>query len=204
MITAKTNRKRPSPTPQQRKERAQLLESLIYEMWDGKPVYYAGYQDVIAQRKTKEEIMSSSLLQSRLASKLSVKLSNQLVGSGYEVLINELGVQFKKGDWRACDLAIFETAILEQQDLTKYAWIPPKIAIEIDTKADMTRFEIEMDYYQQKTTQLLDFGVEKVIWIFTKSEKIWVAEIDKDWLIKSWTQPIEVLPGCGFVISELV
>ena len=204
MIAEKPQRKRPAQTPQQRKERAQLLESLIYEMWGGKPVYYAGYQDVIAHRKTKEEIMSSSLLQSRLASRMSIILSNQLVNSGYEVLTNELGVQFGKGDWRACDLAIFETAILETQDLSKYAWVPPKVAIEIDTKADMTRFDIEMDYYQQKTTQLLDFGVEKVIWIFTKSEKVWVAKPDKDWLIKNWTQPIEVLPGCGFTISEFV
>ncbi len=204
MIAEQPPRKRPAQTPQQRKERAQLLESLIYEMWDGKPVYYAGYQDVIAHRKTKEEIMSSSLLQSRLASKVNVKLSNQLVDSGYEVLTNELGVQFKKSDWRACNLAIFETAVLETQDLSKYAWVPPKVVIEIDTKADMTRFEIEVDYYQQKTTQLLDFGVEKVIWIFTKSEKVWVAEPDKDWLIKNWTQPIDVLPGCSLIISGLV
>lgn len=107
--------------------------------------------------------MSSSLLKSRLASKLNVKLSNQLVGSGYEALTNELGVQFGKGDWRARNSAIFETAILETQDLSKYAWIPPKVAIEIDIKADMTRFDTEMDYYQQKITQLLNFGVEKVI-----------------------------------------
>ena len=38
MIAEEPNRKRPLQTPQQRKERAQLLESLIYEMWDGRPV----------------------------------------------------------------------------------------------------------------------------------------------------------------------
>ena len=59
-------------------------------------------------------------------------------------------------------------------------------------------------YYQQKTNQLLNFGVEKVIWILTKSEKVWVAEPDKDWLIKNWTQPIDILPGCSVTISDLV
>jgi hypothetical protein len=201
MIAEEPKRKRTPQTPEARKARAQLLDALVYEMWDGKPVYYAGYKDVIAHRKTVEQVMSSSLLQSRLASKLSVTIANQLAGSPYEVLGNELGVQFKKGDWRACDLAIFETAVLEQQDLTKYAWIPPKIVIEIDTKADFTRFDSDFDYYQQKTSQLLAFGVEKVIWIFTKSEKVWIAEPDKDWLIRNWTQPVEVLPDCAFTLA---
>ncbi len=93
---------------------------------------------------------------------------------------------------------------MEQQDLTKYAWVPPKIVIEIDTKADFTRFDSDFDYYEQKTSQLLHFGVEKVIWIFTRSEKVWIAEPDKDWLIRNWTQPVEVLSGCVFTISDLI
>ncbi|UFH56515.1 hypothetical protein [Spirosoma sp. KNUC1025] len=34
--------------------------ALIYEMWKGKPVYYRGYRDVLAGKKTIEEIKSCS------------------------------------------------------------------------------------------------------------------------------------------------
>ena len=74
----------------------------------------------------------------------------------------------------------------------------------MDTKADMDRFDSPFDYYEKKTTKLLDFGVEKVIWLFTKSRKVWIAEAGKDWLIRDWTQSVDVMPGCQFVPDELV
>jgi hypothetical protein len=191
-------------TPEQkqhRAERARLRKSLIYEMWDGKPVYYAGYEDVLRGTKTVEQLMSSSILQSRLAVRVAAYLLGIL---DQDVLGNVLGVQFKKGDWRACDVAVFELKTLEGQDETKYAWVPPKVAIEIDTKARMDHVDSEFDYYDKKTTKLLEFGVEKVIWLFTKSRKVWIAESGKDWLIRDWSHAVEVLPGCEFVPDELV
>ncbi|GAB3692525.1 hypothetical protein GCM10027592_11570 [Spirosoma flavus] len=55
---------------QRRAERARLLKSLVYEMWDGKPVYYAGYEDVLKGTKTVEQVMSSSLFQGILVARL--------------------------------------------------------------------------------------------------------------------------------------
>ena len=199
--------KRPPLTPEQkqrRAERARLLKSLVYEMWDGKPVYYAGYEDVLRGTKTVEQVMSSSILQGRLVVRLSAYLLSVLDLEVYDVLGNEIGVQFRKGDWRACDVAIFELKTLEGEDETKYAWVPPKVAIEVDTKANMSHVDSEFDYYEQKTTKLLDFGVEKVIWLFTKSRKVWIAEPGKDWIIRDWNQAVEVMPGCQFVPDELV
>lgn len=207
MVMEAINKPKRPLTPEQkqrRAERARLLKSLVYEMWDGKPVYYAGYEDVLKRTKTVEQVMSSSILQSLVASRLIVHLSTTLNMEVYAVLRNELGVQFKKGDWRACDVAIFTLQQLEGEDWNKYAWVPPKVAIEVDTKADMDRFDSPFDYYEKKTTKLLDFGVEKVIWLFTKSRKVWIAEVGKDWLIRDWTQSVDVMPGCQFVPDELV
>ena len=199
--------KHPPLTPEQkqrRAERARLLKSLVYEMWEGKPVYYAGYEDVLKGTKTVEQVRSSSILQSRLVVRLSAYLLSVMDLNVYDVLGNEVGIQFKKGDWRACDIAIFELEILEGQDETKYAWVPPKVAIEIDTKADMDQYDSAFDYYEKKTTKLLDFGVEKVIWLFTKSRKVWIAEANKDWIIRDWSHPVDVLPGCQFVPDDFV
>ncbi|GAB3641155.1 hypothetical protein GCM10027423_17910 [Spirosoma arcticum] len=40
-----------------------MPESLIYEVLDGRPLYYQGYRDVLAGHKTTEEIRGSSTLQ---------------------------------------------------------------------------------------------------------------------------------------------
>ncbi|GAB3509176.1 hypothetical protein GCM10027341_45850 [Spirosoma knui] len=199
--------KHSTPNPEQRHrrmERERLLKSLIYELWDGKPVYYDGYKEVLTGIKTVEQLMSSSILQSLLASRLIAYLSNSLDMNTYAVLGNDLGIQFKKGDWRACDVAIFTLEQLEGQDWEKYAWVPPKVAIEIDTKADMSRFNEPFDYYGQKTERLLDFGVEKVVWLFTKSRKTWIAEPNQDWVIKDWNQPIDILSNCLVVPDQLL
>ena len=68
----------------------------------------------------------------------------------------------------------------------------------------MNHVDSKFDYYERKTTKLLEFGVEKVIWLFTKSRKVWIAESGKDWLIRDWSQPVDVLPGCQFVPDKLV
>lgn len=199
--------KRPPLTAEQKQrrvERARLLKSLVYEMWNGKPVYYAGYEDVLKGIKTVEQVMSSSLRQSLLVSRLIAYLSSTLDMDVYAIAGNELGVQFGKGDWRACDVAVFTYQQLEGEDWDKYAWVPPKVAIEVDTKANLNQFGSEFEYYEQKTTKLLQFGVEKVIWLFTKSHKVLIAEPGKDWIIRDWSQMVEVLPGCQFIPDELV
>lgn len=45
--------------------------ALIYEMWQGKPIYYKGYRDVLAGKKTIEEVISCSDLQGVLVSLLN-------------------------------------------------------------------------------------------------------------------------------------
>ena len=37
-----------------------IPKNLIYEIMDGKPVYYAGFREVLSKQKTIEEIMGSS------------------------------------------------------------------------------------------------------------------------------------------------
>ncbi len=193
-----------TPEQQHRADRARLRKSLVYEMWNGKPVYCTGYQDVLNGRKTVEQVGASSIVQSRLVTRLIAYTATTLDTDTFAVLGNELGIQFAKGDWRACDVAIFTLADLAGQDETKYAWVLPKVAIEVDTKTDMDNLDSPFDHYEKKTTQLLEVGVEKVIWLFTKSRKVWIAEPGKDWIIRDWNQPVPVLADCQFVPDELM
>ena len=88
-----------------------IPENLIYEMVDGKPIYYKGYREYLEGAKQMEELMGSSLLQSLIISRLVFFLQVHL-GGEYEVLTNEIGIQFEKRAWRAADIAIVKTTDL--------------------------------------------------------------------------------------------
>jgi Uma2 family endonuclease len=87
----------------------------------------------------------------------------------------------------------------------KYLEIAPDYIIEIDTKASTEEGGqfIGFDYFQQKTDALLDFGVKKLIWIFTHNQKIMVAEKGKTWFINNWSElPLEI-EGKSIFLSDL-
>ncbi len=158
-----------------------IPENLIYEMVNGIPVYYEGYQEYLSGNKKLEELMGSSLLQSLIISRL-MYLLQRAFGDRYEILSNEIGIQFGKNSWRAADIAIIKTSILENiKSKEKYLTIPPEIVIEIDTKAELKEIKNPLSYYHEKTDELLNFGVKKVIWIFTETEKVMVAQKNKKW-----------------------
>ena len=59
-------------------------------------------------------------------------------------------------------------------------------------------------YYYTKTDELLAFGVEKVIWIFTDTQKIMITESEKDWIITNWDQDIQVLDDIHVNVSQII
>ena len=48
---------------------------------------------------------------------------------------------------------------------------------------------------------MLNFGVERVIWILTNSKKVLVATPNNDWLTMDWDKDIEILEGIVFNIQ---
>ena len=85
-----------------------------------------------------------------------------------------------------------------------YSLHVPKVVIEVDTKASIKDLKEPTTYFHTKTDQLLDFGVEKVIWIFTDSQKIMIAGQHKNWEIQSWDLDLEVLEGIVVNVGGLV
>ena len=174
-----------------------IPKHLIYEMVDGVPIYYKGYKDYLNETEQPEEVMASSLLQSALAVLIATRLNLLLAqhyGSKYLVLGNELGILFKKKSWRAADLGIVEhdavKSLLKELN-NEYIKTPPKIVIEIDTKADLSGVENSFGYYQKKTKELLDFGVARVIWIYTDTQTVMLAEQGQPLQLQEWTESFE-------------
>jgi Uma2 family endonuclease len=181
-----------------------ISQDLIYEQVHGQAIFYRGYKDVLDGKKTKEEIMGSSIIQSFLISQI-ISFLNTKIGEKYYLFTNELGVLFAKNSWRATDIAIVEKANLSKEDFKNhYLQIPPKIVIEIDTKAEFRDFQSSSIYLQVKTEDFLNFGVERVIWIFTDTQKVMVAEKNKKWEIGNWNEEIEVLEGVRMNVSKFL
>lgn len=174
-------------------DRQKIPPWLVYEIAENRPIYYQGYKDYLDKDKYSEEIMGSSYLQSFLIINILKFLMMQLPDK-YQILANELGVIYKQGDRRALDIAIYRKENLKDIPLdNKYLKIPPDVVIEIDAKADIEAFNTPIDYVYQKTDDLLEFGVEKVIWIFTAVKKVMIAAQNERWLITHWNDPIPVV-----------
>lgn len=179
----------------------------IYEMDEGQPIYYRGYQQVLNKTKTIEEIMGSSALQSLLIMLITDFLGAHLPKS-YIRLASELGFKFKNKSWRSLDIAIFNLNKVGDKSIfitNKYIEVPPEIVIEIDTKANLSDLPDPTSYFTKKTDQLLNHGVSKVIWIFTNNRKILEAEKGVPWTIDNWSKDIRIMEAIPVMnIEEII
>ncbi|WP_457640380.1 Uma2 family endonuclease [Persephonella sp.] len=187
---------------QENKKRKRISKELIYEMRHGSPIYYRDYDKVLSGEKTLEEVMGSGGLQSYLVMLIANILFEQLKKK-YFILINEVGYKFAPRSWYNLDIAIIDKSKLKEIP-EGYITVPPEAVIEIDTKADLRKFKNPQDYFHRKTQDLLDSGIKKVIWIFTKEKKVWVAEKGKRWFITDWNDTIEILDDIKINLHELL
>lgn len=187
------------------KTKESIPDFLVYEVINGKPIAYRDYKKVILGEKSLEEIMGSSLLQSWLVAEILHFIRVRLNTKKYLIVTNEAGLKSKENSYRSGDIAIFSKEMIQEQLFSNgYAKNPPRIVIEVDTKANLEDYENPLDYFYEKTEELLNWGVEKVIWIFTTSRKVMFSEKNKPWITFSWNQDIEVIDSIVINLESLV
>ena len=62
----------------------------------------------------------------------------------------------------------------------------------------------ESGYVYEKTERLLDFGVERVIWITTQPRKIFVATRTAPWTTQNWDADVPVLDDVVLNLAGLL
>jgi hypothetical protein len=184
-----------------RKSPIKVPDYLIYEVIKGQPIYYKGYKDVLNKTKTFEEIITHSTLQAWLKSRLTILMGNYLLEKGYDITTGEQGLYMPDGDKRGADIAIFKVDELVLD--AHYSRIPPEIIVEIDVKIH-TENTTEFDYVIEKVNDYHAFGVQNVIWFFTKNRKIMVAKNNQPWLTLDWAANVDVIEGLTLNIVEMV
>ena len=198
MIATKSPRKTLPRIPAKK-----IPSALIYEIIDGKPIYYKGYREVIAGTKKNEEIMGASTLQNFIIQYILRILFRNLDEKAFHILTNEQGLHVSLRSNFSADIAIFDAEKLPVKAADKhYALVPPKIQIEVDIDADLENFETPDAYIYAKTEKLLDFGVEKMIWVMSESKKVLVATKGEDWQVINWSKEIEIIDGISFNIGK--
>ncbi len=190
---------------QKKKTRKRAPKELIYEMRYGSPIYYRDYDKVLSGEKTLEEVIGSSKLQWVVIYLIFKYLVGKLDKKKYLIATNEAGFQWAPRTWRNLDIAIFDKQKLIKEGINdKYAKNPPEVVIEIDTKADLKKYGDFMNYAREKTQDLLNAGVKKVIWYTTFDKKVMVAEKGKRWFITDWNDTIEIIDDIELNIEKLL
>lgn len=176
---------------------------LIYETLNGRPLYRKGYKDVLANRKTPGELMGCSDLQAIIVSALHLYLATHANRKAYWVVTNEPGLHLKLGDNLANNIAFYE-----KQKVTikgKFFDVAPKVVVEVDIKIDLDEFPArDQDYIYEKTEAMFAFGTERVVWITTKSRKIFVATRGENWLTVNWDVTVPVIDNLTLNVAALL
>lgn len=177
-----------------------IPDYLICELLDGEPLYYKGYKDVLIGKSLFDDIKGSDSLRALLAWYFAKTVFEIIDDDKYSVLIGKAGVYLDRHNTVSNDIAIFDQSVLPGSSISKkYVDVPPKIAIEVDISIAISELT-ETGYIYKKTGKLLDFGVEKIIWVLTEAQVVMVATKERIETF-SWNKDIELMEGQKFNIG---
>lgn len=183
-----------------KKRERRVPASLIKEVLDGQPIYYKGYRSVMYGHKNLEEIMGASSLQGLVILYIQRLLNKNLDEIMYLPMTGEIGLHLSNRNNLSGDIMLYHIGQIEK--FTKrYFDIPPLLQVEVDVEIDTENISQNL-YVTRKTQRLLEFGVKKVIWVFTATQNVWVAEPEQDWRIINWNKDIELFEGISMNLGD--
>lgn len=184
-----------------------IPDNLIREVINGTAFYYPDFRAVLNKSKTLEEIMADSALQWTLKEGIGDKIKAQFDKKRFRFGRGEIGVHLGPRDNVGLDMAIFNRSELSKDDIgTTYVEVAPLAVIEIDVQVEMLDKNINVfeDYVLPKIQRLMDFGTQRFIWIFSRSQRVLIAETGKNWYFVSWSEDVEFFEGMVFNVAQIL
>ena len=171
-------------------------------MDEGVPIYYKGYKEYLNGNQNFEQTMPDSNLQAWLKGRLYLFISLLFQkNKNIVVTVGEQGLSLKKRSWRGADIAIFKKSNFDL--VPEYSKKPPEVVIEINIKGDYDSDEKMLRDYERKNAQLLEFGVKKIIWIFTETQFI-VSVTNEGKKNYEWNDDVPVFKDISFNVQKVV
>lgn len=190
-----------SKIPSKRK----IPDYLVRETIDGIPFFYAGYREVLNKKKSLEDIMADSGLQSIIKAYLMKLFAQKLDWEIFQPVSGEVGNHLDHRSNLALDVAVYENSVLTPDKINlKYINVHPKIVVEIDVRVKLEdpTANVFDQYVLRKVKKLLAFGTERIIWIFTQSDTIIVAKPGNSWEVFKLDQDVVLLEDVVMNIGE--
>ena len=181
-----------------------IPKHLVYEELNGRKLYRKGYKQFLNQTKTIEEIMGCSSLQGIIISVLLSYLYRNLEDDGFTIVTNEIGLHISLGNNLSSDIILYDAEDARQYQYDDHYFnVAPKMVIEVDVKIDVEDTNA-IEYLNEKNRTLFAFGVERIVWFFTKDKKVLLAEPDKDWIMRDWSRDFELINGHSINLEQMI
>lgn len=184
-----------------------IPEYLVREVINGVPFYYPEFRAIQNKTKTLEDVMADSSLQWTLKENIGDLVKSHLDRQRYRFGRGEIGVHLGPGENMGLDMAIFDRSLLPKEKIgANYVEIAPLVAVEIDMQIELSEKNANLfeDYVLTKIQKLLDFGTQRVLWIFSRSERIFIAEPGQHWYFVPWNQDVELFDGIRFNVQKIL
>ncbi len=177
---------------------------LIYEKLNGNILPYIGFRDVLEGKVVFDGIRGNAALKSFISTAIARFFYENIIDEKRYIFTFGAGLELDENTILANNIAIYDRSNIKLDH--KYFTIAPKIAIEIDFKIDLcfSEWTNEWDYVLAKSKKMLEFGTEKVIWITTKSKKIFVADHTEKWFLVEFNEDIPIIDGAILNLTQLL
>ena len=176
----------------------EVPEVFIAEYLDGIPMYYKGYKKIINNPSQIEEIMGGGGIHSLFLMHFGFLLNKILDDNKYCIIGGETGLRAEKKNLFSLNVAVYYRESLSAQPLEyEFQKLSPVIVVEVDTSVENDAVT-EDEYIFKKTQRLIDFGTQRVVWFFSRTKKIMMAQPDTAWQIHNWDVDIELIDGVRF------
>ena len=192
--------------PKQASEK-KVPDYLVKDEIDGIRFYYKDYKYVMRSKDEAKEVHGSTAIQSFIASYFAALFFDNQLNEIYHFFTGKSRNRIDKNTILEFDIAFYDknTILNIVKNNLPIENIAPNIVVEFDSQIslDGTEFEDTTTYYFTKTKKLIAYGTQKVIWVFTASQKILVAE-GKDWHIYDFDKTIQLIDNVEFNIADFL
>ncbi|WP_148270368.1 hypothetical protein [Haliscomenobacter hydrossis] len=184
--------------------------SLVHEEFGGSKYFRRGYRQVMLGLKTEEEIMGSSIYQSLIIQAVVFYLKTILPKKQYWVPTNEAGLHLHPKENMANDIVVIEKDKLPNPQSELYNNVPPKFIIEVDIKIDPIDYntepatDVSMSYIVEKSSKLIDFGVDGVAWILTRHQQVILARSQRNLEVYHWHETVPLFDEFSFCLKDIL
>ncbi|MBV6442322.1 MAG: hypothetical protein DYG98_19065 [Haliscomenobacteraceae bacterium CHB4] len=184
-----------------------IPDFLVRESFGGTRYFYPGFRAVWNKTKTLDDVMADSTLQWILKEQIGDLVKALLDASKYRLGRGEVGIHLGPNENMGLDIAIFDRQLLTtEKKRMKYADVPPLAVVEIDVAVELPEKNAHLfeEYVLPKIQRLIEFGVRRVVWVFSKSRRVFIADAGRDWYFVSWDRDVELMPGISFNVQKIL